>query len=378
MINNKYWMAAGAAIVMTLAGCTSKEPAKPVVMAVYVTEAKAATGQELRTFAGTIQPRSESELGFRVGGLIKSRNVEVGSRVRAGAVLASIEATDYNNAMIIAKQNLLATESEAKQNLQDAERLEKLAAEDAVAKADAERQRTRSDTVQARLIQAKKQLEIEENRTAYTQLTAPFDGVVTAIRAEIGQVVAQGMPIVSLARADALEVVADVPEQAVDSIKQWRATAQLNETTDTTDSIVNVVNLKLREVSAAANPNARTYRVRYSMMKPPSSWMLGRSVTLTLQTAASHPAQQEALVALPVTATVNNGQTTQVWVVDGDSGKLSGQAVAIKKQTQQTVWVTGVAIGAKVVSAGAQKLDAGMTVRPILRTADAAEGGAKL
>jgi hypothetical protein len=89
-------------------------------------------------------------------------------------------------------------------------------------------------------------------------------------------------------------------------------------------------------------------------------------------------AQQEALVALPVTATVNNGQTTQVWVVDGDSGKLSAQAVAIKKQTQQTVWVTGVAIGARVVSAGAQKLDAGMTVRPILRTADAAEAGAKL
>jgi RND family efflux transporter MFP subunit len=376
MINNKYWIAAGAAIVMTLAGCTSKEPAKPVVMAVYVTEAQAASGNEVRNFAGTIQPRTESELGFRVGGLLQSRNVEVGSRVRAGAVLASMEAADYNHALEIAKQNLLAAEADAKQNLQDAQRLEKLAAEDAVAKADAQRQRTRSDTVQARLIQAKKQLEIEENRTAYTQLTAPFDGVVTAIRAEVGQVVAQGMPIVSLARTDALEVVADVPEQMVDGIKQWSATAQLSGSLETSDG--NTVNLKLREVAAAANPNARMYRVRYSMMKPPASWMLGRSVTLTLQKGAGLSAQQETVVELPVSATVNNGQSTQVWVVDGETGKLSAQTVAIKKQTQQTVWVTGVAIGAKVVSAGAQKLDAGMTVRPILRTADTAEAGAKL
>jgi UDP-3-O-acyl-N-acetylglucosamine deacetylase len=91
------------------------------------------------------------------------------------------------------------------------------------------------------------------------------------------------------------------------------------------------------------------------------------------------------LSALAEAGLVSHGGTAE-WlvlrrslrVVDGDSGKLSAQAVAIKKQTQQTVWVTGVAIGAKVVSAGAQKLDAGLTVRPILRTADAAEAGVKL
>ena len=111
----------------------------------------------------------------------------------------------------------------------------------------------------------------------------------------------------------------------------------------------------------------------------PAGWKLGRSVTVTLSDTGAEPAQAKPpTVELPVTALVNSGNLTQVWLVDPATGQLRAQQVQVQHQSQDRVVVNGVSVGAQVVSVGAHKLDAGMKVRPVMRpTAGATQGAAQ-
>jgi RND family efflux transporter MFP subunit len=359
-------------LALTLAACSSKEPTASALPAVYVTEAVSAHAAQVRTLPATLQPRVESELGFRVGGQIATRRVALGTTVKQGDVLAELDSADYRLALEAARQQLRAAEVDAQQSRQDAERFERLAADDTLGRADAERQRAHADATQARLEQAQQQWALERNRLEHTRLKAPFDGVVTAVQADVGQVVPEGMPVLTLAKAGEMEAWVDVPEHLVARIRSLSASVQLVDAPEAAP-----VRGVLREVSAAAQAPARTFRVRYALAQVPAGWKLGRSVTVTLSGMAAAPATAKPpLVELPVTALVNQGAATQVWWVDTATGQLRAQPVQVQQQTQDRVVVLGVPVGAQVVSVGAHKLDAGMKVRPVVRPTAATVQGA--
>ena len=248
---------------LTLAACSPKEPPPSALPAVYVTEALAANSRQVRVLSATLRPRVESELGFRVAGQITARRAELGATVKQGDVLAELDSADYRLALEVVRQQLRAAQVDAQQNRQDAERFERLAADDSLGRADAERQRTRADAAQARLEQARQQLALESNRLDHARLKAPFDGVVTAVRADVGQVVAEGMPIFALARARDVEAWVDIPEHLIPSIRSLSASVQLVDAPDAPDALP--VRGVLREVSAAAQTPGRTFRVRYAL-----------------------------------------------------------------------------------------------------------------
>ena len=80
------------ATAMFVVGCSPQKPAAPAEPAVYVTTVRNETSDMQRVFSGSIRPRIESEIGFRVGGRVTERLVELGEPVRAGQVMARLGA----------------------------------------------------------------------------------------------------------------------------------------------------------------------------------------------------------------------------------------------------------------------------------------------
>lgn len=350
---------------LALIACSQNEVQAPAAHTVYVTPVRNTPGESARVVTGVLRPRIESELAFRAGGKVVTRHVEVGQAVRAGEILAQVSATDYELALGAAKDQLRAAQVDATQAASDAERFKRLAADGSVGSADLERQQARSDAAAARWEQAQRQRDLAENRLAYATLRAPFDGVVTALRLESGQVVGEGVPVLTLARAGELEAVADIPESLAPTLSRYIATAT------SWDDPTMRLRLRLRELAPSATAPTRTFRARFSIT--PESGSLPRPLRMgsTVELSLVRP-DPSAAAELPITALLKTDQALSVWIADEKTGTLSRQAVKLVAQTADVVRLSGLPEGAWVVTVGAHKLDAGMKVLPVRRPLDVA------
>jgi RND family efflux transporter MFP subunit len=333
------------AVALLTACSQASTPSTPAPRLVYVQQL--GTGGAYDTLQATVQARHEVELGFRSGGRVSERRVDAGARVQAGQLLARLEPTEQQQGVAAARAQLAAAELDAAQQRVDAARLARLATDGSVGSADAERQATGARAAQERVLGAQAQLRLAQERLAHTELRAPFAGVVSLIRAERGQVLPEGQPLLQLAKTDALELQIDLPPQLAAQADRLRAEALGRHWT-------------LRELQAAAHPQTRTQRARFVPQGQPLAYdatMLGRSVSVQLQGAPA-----AARLRVPASSLLP-GETAQVWrVVDG---KLQAQAVRIEGRAGDAAWISGVPAGSVVVMLGAHRLEAGQAVRTV-------------
>ncbi len=179
-----------AAASTLLAACGAPPAPVGVVKPVFVTPVAPAASTQTRAFTAVVRARVETELGFRTGGKVVERLVEVGDVVKAGQPLARLDSADYQLAVSAAADQVQAAAVDAQQAASDEARLRRLLTDGSVGAADHERQKARADAAAARLAQAQRQLNLARNRAGYATLVAPYAGLVTALRFERGQVVA--------------------------------------------------------------------------------------------------------------------------------------------------------------------------------------------
>lgn len=354
-----------AATSLLLAGC-SEPPAPPAsVKPVFVTTVNPATSGQARTFTSVVRARVESDVAFRTGGKVVERLVDVGQSVKAGQLLARLDPADYQLAVNAASDQVQAATVDAQQAASDEARFRRLLVDGSVGAADHERQKARSDAAAARLDQARRQLELARNREGYATLVAPYAGVVTGIRFERGQVVPEGQPVVSLAREGDNEVVVDLPEDWVGRARSLTATAApwANPTAK--------LRLTLRELSPQASVQGRTYRARYTAAPESRPQLSALPLGSTVQLTLSAPQAGTAAVSLPVSALVKGSGPEGVWALNAKGSGLVFTPVKVVAIDEATVQVTGLTQGSRVVSVGAQKLDAGTTVRAVERAPEA-------
>ncbi len=354
---------AAASLLMT--GC-SQPPAPPaVVKPVFVTTVAHSASTQSRTFTSVVRARVESDVAFRTGGKVVERLVEVGDSVKAGQVLARLDPADYQLAVKAASDQVQAASVDAQQAASDEARLRRLLADGSVGAADHERQKARADAAAARLDQARRQLELARNRAGYAALVAPYAGVVTAIRFERGQVVPEGQPVISLAREGDNEVVVDLPEDWVGRARSFTAAAAPWHDPKAK------VRLMLRELSPQASAQGGTYRARYAATSESRAQVSALPLGSTMQLTLSASQAGSGTVSLPVSALVKGSGPAGVWALNAKSSGLVFTPVQVVSLDDATVQVTGLATGSRVVSVGAQKLDAGTVVRAIERAPDA-------
>jgi membrane fusion protein, multidrug efflux system len=310
----------------------------------------AATTEVLRTYTGVVKPRYESDLGFRVSGKLVARKVDIGDRVKAGQVIARLDPTDYELAVRIAEADLSVARAEAGNAAKDDERYQGIAKSGAVSQSELDRVQDGRRAADARVDRAQQSLRLAKNRLGYCELKADADGVVTALLVEVGQVVAEGLPVARIARAGELEAVVNLPEnRAEDARTACRLTIWGESGTGYA--------VKLRELSPTADPMTRTYQARFSITNSGPEISIGRTVTIHLGTSPNRPT-----ISIPLTAVRQKEGQPSVWRVEGDR-LMSVPVVVICYLDEEAVIADGLRPGDMVVAAGVQKLDAGLRVR---------------
>ena len=342
-------------LALMLSACAPDKPPAEALRTVRTVELRYDKAREANRYFGTVQARHEVDQGFRVGGKIASRRVDVGQSVREGDVLAVLDDVDYRLAEEAASQQLVASKAQARQAESDRKRLEALKVDGSVSAADEEQAQTRAQQSRAAAEADERKLELARNRLKYTVLRAPRSGVVTVVRAEVGQVVAEGQPVVSIAAHGEPEIVVDVPEDHFASFKKaqykaWLATAP-GETFD----------VSLRELSLQAALQTRTYRAR---LKPvtPRPLPLGATATVAVErTAADTPT-----AAIPASALTQAKGQPAVWVMRRAGAEPVGTVdlvqVTVHGYRNDEVLLSGPPAGVLIVTAGVQKMAPGLRV----------------
>ena len=347
--------AAALAVLALLPACREEAPGAAAAEApkpVQVAEVRFVSAAQPRAFAGVVRARREADIGFRAAGRIAARLVDVGARVRAGDELARLDPADIALAVRAAEADLAAAETEAQRAAADASRSAALRAAGHVAAAFDEQRQAAARGSEERAAAARAALDLARNRLGHTVLRAPADGVVTAVLAEAGQVVAEGQPVIRMADPAEREVLVQVPEGALPGLAQADAWAVLwarpNEP----------IPARLREVAPQADPVLRTYAARFALPDAPEWVALGMTGTVRLS------AESAPVALLPASALHDRGQGPMVWKVEGT--RLTAIPVEVARLGETLVALRGpLSDGDRVISLGPQLLDPGSTVRVV-------------
>ena len=335
-------------------GCSEQSPPTPEPRLVNVVRASFGSTSNDVGYSGEVRARYETDLSFRVPGKIVARNVEVGSNVRQGDVLARLDREDQQLNAQSAQSQLAAAKSEYQQSKAELERYTDLYQKQFISKAEFDRRENAYNVAKAKLDQAQAQLAVTRNQTGYTDLSADHAGVVMAIPIEVGQVVAAGQPVVKLARTGEREVDISIPENRLAELNAARRfDISLWANPD------KIYDGKLRELSPSADPVTRTYAARISVRNADAAMKLGMTATVYLRGV-----RHAASVLLPATALFQKNGAPAVWIVDPKNSQVKLVPVGIGEYVEDNVTVlSGLAPGDLVVRAGVHKLFAGEKVR---------------
>jgi RND family efflux transporter MFP subunit len=342
-------------MAVALGGCDETvaqkaAPTRPVLVATVHYEAESPE----RSFVGTIRPRIETDMGFRVPGKVAKRLVEVGQTVDVGQPLATLDEVDLKLQAEQAEAELRAATGVLAQAAAAETRAKELRAKGWATDAQLDQAKAAADEARSRLNRAQRSVELTNNSLSYATLLADTRGVVTATLIDAGQVVAAGQTAVRVARFAEKEAVVAIPETLVARAKEGVATVSLWSEPNKKYAA------KLREIAPAADPATRTYLAKFSLPGAGDSVSLGMTATLTLCDPAT-----TRVARLPLSALFSEGGDPSLYTVD-DKGDVTLKPVAVKSYDSDNVVITGgVDEGAKVVVLGVQKLDPAQKVRVV-------------
>jgi membrane fusion protein, multidrug efflux system len=339
--------------VSLLVACREQQhaaaPAPRPVLSIIV----AAQNVRSVSFAGTVEPRYKSDLGFRVLGRIVSRDVSIGDVVTEDERLATLDSVAYQLAVRSAQSDLDSATARLENATATEARQRTLLDQNIANQAQFDAARQARDTAKAGVARANAELDKAEEQLGYTELRADFGGVVIGTEAELGQVVQPGQTVITIARTDTREAVVDLPEsigQGLQPGARFDIALQLDPSLRTLGSV--------REVAPQADPATRTRRVRIMLDSPPGSFRLGTTITATVSTEGS------STIDLPASALVERNGRMMVWVVDPTARTVSTREVTIAARDEASVQVLdGLSPGIRVVTAGVNSLTPNQSIK---------------
>lgn len=338
-------IALGSAGSIALLGCgrgDAKTSANaPRVVRVVEIDASRHGTEETAHYTGVVRARTESNLGFRVGGKIAERLVNTGETVKIGQPLLKLDPTDYQLA-------LRAARAVQQQTSLELERVRVLVEKRAESRDALERATAAAEGSAA-------QAEQIANQAGYTTLYADADGIVMSTLAEPGQVVAAGQPVLVLAKDGLREAAVDIPESSLERIRGRKATAKLYLNSELS------VPATFREISGVADPTARTYQARYVLEGESAQFPLGATVTVRVSASGD---DAQPTTKIPLGSLIDRGDGAAVWVIDPKTSAVGKRSVVIAKLGTETAVISqGLQQGDLIVSLGAQLLNSGEVVQ---------------
>ena len=351
-----------------LSACSKPAPPADEVRPVRAVTLAAGSVETRTAFSGDVRPRYESRLGFRVGGKISARKVDVGTLVERGTLLMQLDPQDLRLGQAQARATLRAAETNLELAQAELKRYQNLRAQNFVSQAVLDEKRAAARSSQSTVESARAALREQSNQAGYAALVSDVDGVVTAISAEVGQVVAAGTPVVQVARTDEKEVVIGVPEDQVGDLRKV-GEVRVKLWADPDRSIPG----RIREVSPMADAATRTYTVKVALPPradvPLDDVRLGMTAVVELVQRAG---KDNTALRVPLSALYQDKGVTSVWVIENGAVRLVPVQVG-GVSGNEVVLAGGVQAGQTVVTAGVNLLKNGQKVKVL--SADVARRG---
>lgn len=339
----------------SLFSCSKKTEQLEDIRPVRAIQLSANSQQLLADYSGSVQPRITAQLAFRVAGKISARKVDVGGQVKPGQVLMQLNPEDLRLAQTQAEGSFRAAQANLALAESELKRYGELRKTNAISQSTLEAKTMAARAAQGEFEQAEALLHAQANQAEYANLIATSSGVVTAIEAEVGQVVNAGVPVVQVAQLNELEVVVAVPENSVDIVTRANSVqihlwAQPHE----------VISGKLRELSPLADPATRTFSARISLVNP--SPKVAASVKMGMTANVQFIVNTaNAFIKIPLTALLQDKGATSVWLVENGAVKLVPVQIGGANGNDLLI-VSGLAVGQTLVTAGVHLLQPGQRV----------------
>jgi len=350
-------------LALFLAACGQGEQKTEAIRPVLLQKVLLGAGQNQDVYAGEVRARHEADLGFRIGGKIVARLVDVGARVKKGQALARLDPQDTQLNADAARAQLAAAQADASFAKAELDRYASLLEKKFISQAQYEAKLNSHNAAKARLDQAQSQYDVSRNQAAYATLLADQDGVITAVLAEPGQVVAAGQAVLRLARPEEKEVLINVSENKLAALRAAKSV-----TVSLWSSPEKIHPARVREISPGVDAASRTFAVKVSLPGADETVALGMTANVLIQGAGA-----DTLVALPLTALIEAKGVPSVWVFDAASGKVNLRTVKVGEYRENAVTITsGLADGEQVVTAGVNRLLPGQVVKAMVAPAPAA------
>jgi RND family efflux transporter MFP subunit len=353
-------LALGSAVV--LSACHPREVAAPAPKPVVAVAVHPDGRPPLATLACDVQARYSTPLSFRANGKIVTRLVRLGDPVKAGQVVARLDAADAQKNLANAQAHLDAAAHRLLYAKQQLDRDRQQAQQNLIAPAQWEQTQDSYASALAQRDAAKAQVALAADQLGYTALTAEHAGVITSEDADTGQNVTAGQPVYNLAWSGDVDAVCDAPEQFLGALAVGRKASV------TLPALPGkALSARVREISPSADPQSRTYRVKLALQAPDAAVRLGMTAEVAFDSAdGASPDPVFRLFRLPATALFHDGQRPAVWVVRTGGDTLELRPVSVVRYDERTVSVAGgLRDGERVVLQGVHTVSAGEHVKPV-------------
>ena len=349
---------------MLLAACSKKPvPEAPPRAVKLLTVGSSAATAQAETFAGEVHARIETSLSFRVAGKLLSRSAELGQSVRAGQALAQLDPQDYRLGAQAAQAQAQAAQTSRDLAAADLKRYQELRRQGFISGAQLEKLQAQLDAAQAQLDHAQAQAQVQNHQVQSGVLAADHAGIITAVLAEPGQVLAAGQAVVKLAQDGPRDVIFALPEGRQGSLPVGTA-VRISSWTANPAQAEHAWTGRVREVAASADAVTRTFTVKVGI---DAAQNLAPALGSTVRVM---PPQREAQatptsMTLPLSAIKREGNKTIVWVYEPKTSQVQPRTVQTAAVQGNSISIThGLNAGEQIVSAGVHTLTTGQKVQP--------------
>jgi RND family efflux transporter MFP subunit len=347
------------ASLLVACGRQDEPLAPPASRPVKIYTVDGGAAQAVRQFPARVDASQRAELSFRVSGRLQEIAVREGDMVSEGDLIARLDPTDYK----IILEDRQATFDNAERNFI---RGKELIVDGNISRIDYDRMEANYRTSEAALSQARKDLE-------YTEMVAPFEGRIARRLVENFEEVLAKQTVFYLQNVNALDVIINLPESLVRSIRGNSQVEDFEEEVETRRKLPAWVSfgdradtqfpLKIKEIATKADDQTQTYQVTFTMNSPEDFTVLP-GMTASVSVDFADIIVTDGAKWVPVRAVqADTGLAPHVWVLNPDEMTVSSRQVSIGRMSEGRIEITGgLEGGEEIVEVGAPYLAEGMRV----------------
>lgn len=344
--------------IFTSCGSKKEEKTKETIQ-VQVASTGSTIGEGFVSASGKIEAENSANLSTRMMGYVTRVNVKVGQKVNAGQQLISINSADLSAKKGQVNASIIQAQAAYNSARKDYERFKTLFGQQSASQKELDDMTTRYEMAKAGLEAAKEMRKEIDAQFSYSNISAPFSGIVTNTFVKEGDMANPGMPLISIEGGGRLQVMAMVSENVISLIKVGMPVKVDIKSMD------KLVEGNVAEVSLSAKNTGGQYLVKINLKTIDKQILSGMFVNVQFPVASNDMIknQEQTSIWVPESALVKEGQLTGIYALGyGNTAILRWVRVG-KKSNGSVEILSGLSSGEQYIIEANGKLYNGVNVK---------------